>query len=546
MKAYMNRVKKTVKNLIKTFSKLTYWQWIIVVSVFAFAVFVRVFHLSGLGFYYDTIETQYKWAEYVYVNGYGEFWSSYSEFFDYLPGGLLYDYIAFSVSKLFGGIIPGSAENDFVFILKVFNGIFDFLIAFVITYTVGRIRKLTLFSKLLIFSCIFASPSLWFISGVWGQFDSLIVLLTLIAVILLYKGLSNDNIEPARSFIVWSGMIFGLAVWTKLQALIILPVILIMLLALENEKVIRSILIQSIIFLITIFGFSSLGYFLIQNADNYKPSLIFIILVALSYFTYYAYTGLKEKNTLAITKWVFGLLLSTWLMTIIPLFNNPLRLIDNFLVFFTRQNLASVDAFNFWYLLLGRSDTQYYAISIGNISLPVSFIGVLLYSIVMVMLYLSFVHLEIKSVKNSIFNVDLWLKKIFARRPDLTEMFIWLTISSSVFFLFMTKMHTRYLVFGIIFSILPVFLINNLKIRNMWILGTIIIHLSYVINQLSVYNKYSKYFSDISWVNTILSYMPNYYEQLFSILVIVGFIILLYTAELFFRFNRMRDNVESN
>ncbi len=538
----MNQVKKTLKSLIKTFSKLTYWQWIIIVSVFAFAVFVRVIHLSGLGFYYDTIETQYKWAEYVYVNGYGEFWKSYSGFFDYLPGGLLYDYLAFSISKLFSGIIPGSAENDFVFIVKVFNGIFDFLIAFVITYTVGRIRKLSLFSKLLIFSCIFASPSLWFISGVWGQFDSLIVLLTLVAVILLYKGLSKDNNELTKSFIVWSGVIFGLAVWTKLQALIILPVILIMLLALENEKVIKSILIQSIIFLITIFGFSSLGYFLVQYADNYKPSLIFLTLVALSYFTYYTYIGLKEKNPLPITKWIFGLLLSTWMMTIIPLFSNPLRLIDNVLVFFTRQNLASVDAFNFWYLLLGRSDTQHYALNIGNISLSVSIVGLLLYFIVMLMLYLSFVNLDMRSMKTSILNINVWINKIFSRRPDLAEMFIWLTISSSVFFLFMTKMHSRYLILGIIFSILPIFLINNLKIRNMWIFGTIILHLSYTINQFAVYNKS---FTDIGWVNTILSYMPNYFEQIFSILVILGFIILLYTAEEFFRFNQIRGSTES-
>ncbi len=227
----MNQVKKIVNNWKKVFSKLTYWQWIIFLAILTFAVFVRIVHLSGLGFYNDTIVTQYKWAEYVYVNGYGEFWESYSGFFDYLPGGLLYDYAAFSVSQLFGQILPGSAEHDFVFIIKVFNSIFDFFIALIITYTVARIRKISLFSKLLIFACIFASPSLWFISGVWGQFDSLIVLLTLISVILLYKGLYQDNTEITRSLIVWSGIIFGLAVWTKLQALIILPVILIMFLA---------------------------------------------------------------------------------------------------------------------------------------------------------------------------------------------------------------------------------------------------------------------------------------------------------------------------
>ncbi len=76
----------------------------------------------------------------------------------------------------------------------------------------------------------------------------------------------------------------------------------------------------------------------------------------------------------------------------------------------------------------------------------------------------------------------------------------------------------------------------------MWIFGTIIIHLSYVINQLAVYQKY---FTDISWVNTILSYMPNYYEQIFSVLAIIGFIILLYTAESLFRFNRNQDKAES-
>ncbi|NJL96615.1 hypothetical protein HC864_02225 [Candidatus Gracilibacteria bacterium] len=108
-------------------------------------------------------------------------------------------------------------------ILKIFNLIIDLLISLLIIFLPNLIKNtptIDLNNRILISSMFFASPSISFISNIWGQNDSLIALFAILGITTFY--LKNFHIY---SQIILSSFFITLGFWIKQQTILALPAV---------------------------------------------------------------------------------------------------------------------------------------------------------------------------------------------------------------------------------------------------------------------------------------------------------------------------------
>ena len=214
-------------HLILKFMKITKRGLIIsfLIIIFILGMLIRLNDLCDIGFYYDTVETQYLWANTAVSNGFVEFWSNYKGFMDYLPGSI---YLGMTFKNI--SLIFNNSPESYVLILKSFNILVDLFLSYFIYSILYKTYKFPQIKSVVYALIVFLAPGIWFISSYWGQFDNLIVLLTLISFYFLTKN------EKIKKYLFVSGLLYGLVVSIKLQPIIFSFIIIIYLISRKNLK----------------------------------------------------------------------------------------------------------------------------------------------------------------------------------------------------------------------------------------------------------------------------------------------------------------------
>jgi hypothetical protein len=421
-----------------------------------------------VGFEFDTVETQFNWARNALEMGYGRFWVEYEGFFDYLPGALLLIMSFAFIANFFDTIIPGDNAQAFVTVMKLFNIFADLQIAFVCFYY-AKLNGASKLKALFISTLFFAMPSFWFVSNIWGQFDSFVVLLGLLSIVLMYlgarKSLTQKNIFKNLSF--WSGVFFALGFWLKPLVLLTLPLILI---------------------------------FYLTRKDNLE------IL----------------KN---VKNQFFGFVFCSFLIIALPMFYNPGRVGQVLLLPFTKENVVSNGAATFWALLGFGGDAGKVLIGFEGFGLSISLLGVLVFSLIMACIYLNYQGIRIRDFFVENFKIFEFWDKCWKRKLTLGEFSLLMTILGGAYFLFMTKMHSRYLIWSLVFGFISFAIFSNTKYWKKSLLSILIINLGYFLNQLKVYADWN---NNILWVDFIVEFLDPILMQLSAFLILIGFIGFIY------------------
>ena len=521
------RMQSLFQKIVNTLKSLNPWQVFVIVFLLGFTLYIRISNLFSVGFYYDTVETEYAWAKYAYENGYGNFMRDYDGFFDYLPGGLWYGVFLESIARFLKNIIPGGGEHDFVFVMKFFNNIYDFLIASIIFLLAWKKGKLSSKTSLILATIVFSLPSLWIVSAIWGQFDSLIVLLGLVSILFLHKGLNQKNVPFWKSYVFCSGILFGIAFWTKIQVLIMLPVFLMLLFANKPLNVILSWILSITSWLLIIIGSIFIGFYFYEYAENYYPTLAILSLLIFTGLTYSSYKKFTSTPKLDGGIWIAGFISMFWPLGLIALIYEPLRFWVNLAGPFTKENVLSTGALNLWSLYGGSKTGSDFLFSIGQFGLSISMAGILIFTTLVAVLLFRYIISNSASVKDTKFNAKDWIEDKFTMHLDLNTIFIFLSIISNAYFLFMTKMHSRYQIWGIVFSLIPAFLIKNKKYRNIWIIGTVLMHITYSVNQMGVYSEWN---ADQTWMKAFFNIFSFNSDPLFVALNVIGFCLIYFAG----------------
>lgn len=433
-------LKKHISLILEEFKKLDFKIKILVILVIVLGTIIRFVNLSNLGFAYDTV-MQYTWAQAGLKMGYYEFWRGYTEFFDYLPGSLLLLMLLKTISNIFGG----SAEA-FVTILKSFNWICDVALILLTLYIAAKYAKYSPKKLFLLGSLMYIIPSLWFVSSVWGQMDTFVILLVLISSLLLYEReqQNTDNRQDQKSFYkdlaFLSGLILGIGFWIKMQTILTFPILFVYHASLHNSKVWK--------------------------------------------------------------RQVFGFLISTVLIIAIPAVSNIMKLASVSVQPFARADNVSNGAATFWSLvgMTGKgSDKLFEFFGVGP---SVTISGLIIYIVLMLSIYMKMINRNLFEMLKSFSFSKTFMQRLFPERLSFVNFVFLSLLNSSLYFMFFTKMHSRYLHMGIIFSFLALACLKAEKAARFWVLSVVILSLSYFINQVGVYAAWN---NNPAWVNSLLS-----------------------------------------
>lgn len=172
------------------------------------------------------------WGQSIAKNGTSTFYTAPGhEWYDYPPGYMLFLGGWSAVLNLFGVEVYGSFGR-FLYMLPAIIADFG-CAALLMQFT--REQGGTRGKALLLGGLVYLNPALFFLSGAWGQIDSILTFFLLLSFLLLYK--------EKR---VLSGAVFGFAVCLKWQALMFGPVYalfhLFSLAPLEEKKVWKKLL----------------------------------------------------------------------------------------------------------------------------------------------------------------------------------------------------------------------------------------------------------------------------------------------------------------
>lgn len=167
-------------------------------------IFLRVMNVAHHGFYFDTIVTQFTWGRSFSQGGFLDSWVGYKQYLDYPPLNLAFLSILAYI---------GQTSVGFLTLLKSVYILADLALLGLIWWLLS-LYKVEDWKKLLTLSFVFLYPGFWFVSGVWGQSDTLHAALVLFGFILLYQ----------KNFWSWcaGGVVIALALWFKLQVLLVL------------------------------------------------------------------------------------------------------------------------------------------------------------------------------------------------------------------------------------------------------------------------------------------------------------------------------------
>ena len=160
------------------------------------------------------------WGQDIASNGTGQFyWAPGHDWYDYPPGYMLFLGGYSALLNLFR-VDTGSVFGIFLYMVPAIVadlGLSLLLMSF------ARKQRINNSGALILGGLVFLNPALLFLTGAWGQIDSILTLLLTVSFLLLMTPRKTDGqlIDVNR---ILSGAVFGLAVMTKWQALMFGPV----------------------------------------------------------------------------------------------------------------------------------------------------------------------------------------------------------------------------------------------------------------------------------------------------------------------------------
>ncbi len=496
-------------NLKSNFANLPLYVKIFLISSLIFGSYVRFVNLFNPGFLFDMVTTQYTWGKAGFEMGVFGFWRNYTGFFDYSFLSLILETIYYTISLLFGG-----SAQAFVTVVKLSNWLVDIAFVAYIYHLALKLNPQNLFKAFGLAAVGYILPSLWFVSGVWGQNDTLIALICAVALELMYNQ-EDHNYSFYKSNFFLSGVLLGLAFWTKQQAILVIPVIL---LYHAYGKKWSDLIVPKVLGVTTLVAiYAGIKFYELGGYTNALVLGVVVLAVGfLSQFIFLYKTGVWRDLRMQL----FGFSLTSLLIVVPCIILNYERLGSTLFAVVGRSNVISNGGATFWSLIemTGMASDPIFKPNI----LSVSTAAILIYFILIIMMTWSWQNLNISKLRS------LNLKKIFNKKLSLQSMLIFMTISSVVYFLFLTKMHSRYLHFGVIFALLT---LTSLKVDGnfwKWLWASVVLHLSYTLNQMAVFTVviFGLVNKEPAWVDNFLLTQNFNYWKFSSLASFTAFIIL--------------------
>lgn len=419
----------------------------ITIFLLIFGSLIRLLHLTYIGYSEDTLVFFKGWANSIYNMGLLGFWNNYKEIFDYMPLMIIILYPIGLLNNLFS-----NTNVSFLIIWKMYIWIIEIGLLIIIARILINYLRLCKIKVILLTAFIYSFPPLFFISSIWGQIDTIVSILAVISILFLLSEHPHKNI--------FSAIFISISLLIKLQAIIILPIILLLVIFKNSKKDIEK-------------------FFLSGSITTAIIVLPFII-------------------------------------------SNFNKLIEIIKVPFTRDNWAWVSGYNIWAIFFERDfDSSKTLFSVLGISFSLNSIGLILMLILVAL--------------SSLFYI-----KILHSKKDLNIKLITILFGiflNLVFFLFLTKIHSRYMHTALILGLIGLQFINIRK-NIIYILSLLLISSLYFINNWSVLSRRE------IWENSITIWNQVYFKIFFfntktpvAIGYIISFIIVVILIWKLFRRN---------
>ena len=525
----MLHLTKFARNLKQSFFKLPLTTKILVFFSLTVGSVIRVLGGLSLGYYFDMVYTQYTWGKLAVQMGLFGFWADYpmNKHFDYPPLSLIYEYFLALLSAPFNFNI-----QLFIFLLKGVNWLVEILFILVFAYLMKRFSGFKPSTTWLISSLIYILPSLWFVSAIWGQNDTLVVLISFLTVFILFykRGFkpvsATENVVHKvwyKDLAFWSGVLWAVGIWIKQQPVLVLPLILLFFIYGKTWKNLFQAVcwILPFIVLLGLAGnmYSGTEYFLNNPFQIFLTPLginwptfsswnfirnIGVFVLVFSLITTLVFRNLKD-NWQEARYWFLGALLTTNIISIPFVISNYQRYARVTFAATSRNDVIANGATTFWGLFDFLRTSNDWVAKIGSFELKVSLAGNLIYLALILVILSLFLGLNWSKVKT------LNLSKIFARPLTFADFNFIMWLNVTAYFLFFTKMHSRYLHFGILFAflVLPflytkqtVLKLNQKLLILGWFVFSVLLQFSYFLNQILVYGSNNPY---PTWVPTMIA-----------------------------------------
>ena len=209
---YRNRRLLTGKTLP---DKAFYWGFVFIVVV---GLLLRLILCALFKGHDSDMSCFIGWGQDIASNGTKRFyWAPGHDWYDYPPGYMLFLGGYSAVLNLFN-VNTGSVLGIYLYMLPAIGADLG-LSLLLMNY--ARRQRINNSGALILGGLVFLNPALLFLTGAWGQIDSILTLWLIISFLLLLRRNSNKGVDVNR---ILSGAIFGLAVMTKWQALMFGPV----------------------------------------------------------------------------------------------------------------------------------------------------------------------------------------------------------------------------------------------------------------------------------------------------------------------------------
>jgi len=506
---------------------------------------IRFQNLWNLGFVFDTTETQYEWGKNAFEMGIPEFYKSYDGFFDYLPGNLLFLYFVRFFSFIFG-----SNEFAFVTTLKLFAWGIEIFLAFWLFKLSKSIFKQN-YTPFFLASLSLILPSLFFVSSIWGQNDSIVIILSMLS---LFFALKSRNEEVSKDFINLensnhtnypkslnnfkisifniitnftnsanlSALFFVVSLWFKLQTVLVLPILLLVLAKdLSWKKILYYLEVFGFLVSVSIFTYS---VYLSENFENARLimvvgfSLISILMIILM-------GKMKDRIWNFLTVFLIGFTSFGGLFAFLGLD----KLANGLFAPVNRDNTISNGASTFWSILRPAENRGDLVLFDGFfLEITPSLIGYLIYIFGFAFFFGKL--FKVSGINLYTLDFSYWFDFIKKLPENFGKLkFTFWNISFAVFwlcgiyFLFFTKMHSRYFHFSIVASLFLLALNKKIwKSVSFWIAFGMI-HIGYFLNQIGVYTYWN---DNVKWVDGFHNSTNFDYGLLSGVFIFTGFVLI--------------------
>ena len=445
---------------------------IILITIFlVFGSIARFYNLFNLGSFFDLVVTQFDWGKAHYEMGPFRFWQEYDKTLDYMPGAMYLDWAAYSIAKLFGG-----SEQSFVTIMKMWNWIWDILFCILIYRFTGLNKSFSKNARLVFTSLVYALPSLISVSAVWGQIDVMVAMMGIIGLIFYFYANKNIN-EIGENFVLgnwllkyhflfpyFAGIFLGLGYWIKPTAILTVPIVLLL---------------------------------LVQRLDWKGLWKIFI-----------------------------GFLIISIPFGIVPILANPYKLlyIMTLPLFGFGVNNASRDAADLWYLIGLEGYSGSPIINLGFTYITVAHLAFIICGVLIGFFLLKYFGILENFHWKSLFKKS-WYKNslisFFNKKIKFFDIILISTLVNYVYFLFYIKMLSRYLMMGILLSLILMALWDRSKRYISMLIIILITHLAFALNQIYIVNN------NIDWIKILNTEIFKFnYLYLLSVVYLICFTLM--------------------